>query len=202
MARVPYLEMDSLDPMPEDPSPYNPDWASDHNLHRAMANHPEALRVFWSRIGTWLHTKGGLAERLRRFAIIQASYVTANGYEFAHHVNGALNSGALTHEDILAMIDESNGKETDLSAFERSVLKMARDLTLKCEVDDETWAALEAEMDIKDLLELVLSTSYYNHNIRLTAALKITLDDGHAKEIGLKSVLERYPPHPSIGVWR
>lgn len=58
MVRVPYLEMSSLEPMPDDPSPYNPDWLSEHNLHRAMANHPEALRVFWPRIGTWLHGKG------------------------------------------------------------------------------------------------------------------------------------------------
>lgn len=202
MVRVPYRDMETLDPLPEDPSPYDPGWISGHNIHRAMANHPEALRVFWPRIGTWLHTRGGLAERLRRFAIIQASYVTGNGYEFAHHVHGALSSGALTHVDMLAMIDESNGGTSDLSTFERGVLKMARDLTLTCQIDDATWAVLEAGLDIKDLLELILTTSYYNHNIRLTAALKITLDDGHAKEAGLKAVLERYPPPPGIGAWR
>jgi len=166
-----------------------------------MANHPEALRVFWPRIGTWLHGKGGLAARLRELAIIQSSYVTASGYEFAHHVTLAMTKG-LTHDDILAIIDQSSGKASGLSAFERSVLKAARDLTLHAQIDDETRAVLEGGLSRKDLIELVVVTSYYNHIIRLVSALRITLDDGHAKETGLKAVLERCPPPPGIGVWR
>ena len=80
MALFPYVDMETLDPIRDDPSPYNPDCISGHNIHRAMAHHPEALRVFWPRIGTWIRGKSILDPRLRELAIIQASYVTACGY--------------------------------------------------------------------------------------------------------------------------
>jgi len=201
MVRVPYIDMEMLAPLPDDPSPYNPDWLSANNIHRAMANHPEALRVFWPRIGAWMRFKSTLEPRLRELAIIQASYVTASGYEFAHHVHYAESIG-MTHEDILAIIDESNGKTSNLTELERTVLKAARDLTLKLQIDDATWALLDAHLRRENLIELVLVTSYYNHIIRLVTALQIGIEGGKEHETSLAPYLERYAPPSDIGVWR
>jgi len=201
MVRVPYIDMETLDPLAEDPTPYNPEWVSGNNIHRAMAHHPEALRVFWPRIGTWMRYKSGLDQRLRELAIIQASYVTASGYEFAHHVHFAETIG-ITHDDILAIIDESNGKPGALPDLERAVLKAARDLTLTVEIADETWAYLAANLRREHLIELVLVTSYYNHVIRLVTALQIGIEDGRAHETSLAPYLERYAPPASVGYWR
>jgi len=201
MVRVPYIDMETLEPLREDPSPYSPDWISGNNIHRAMSNHPEALRVFWPRIGAWMRFKSTLDERLRELAIIQASYVTASGYEFAHHVHFAESIG-MTHEDILAIIDESNGKPSSLPELERTVLKAARELTLNVEIADDTWAVLEAQLCRENLIELVLVTSYYNHVIRLVTALQIGIEGGREHETTLAPYLERYAPPASVGYWR
>ncbi|MGF1617478.1 MAG: carboxymuconolactone decarboxylase family protein [Acidimicrobiia bacterium] len=201
MVRVPYIDVETLDPIPVDPSPYDPDWISTHNIHRAMANHPEALRVFWPRIGTWIRGKSSLEPRLRELAIIQASYITASGYEFSHHVHYAEQVG-VTHEEVLAIIAETNGEKSTLSELERNVLKAARDLTVDLQIDDATWSFLEEQLGHVPLIELVLVTSYYNHIIRLVAALQIGVDGGEEGEAALASYLERYPPPHQIGRWR
>ena len=201
MVRVPYIDMETLDPLLEDPSPYTPQWVSGNNIHRAMANHPEALRVFWPRIGTWMRFKSTLDQRLRELAIIQVSYVMASGYEFAHHVHFGETIG-ITHDDILAVIDASNGKPCALTELERAVLKAARELTLNVEIADDTWSFLESHLRREHLIELVLVTSYYNHVIRLVAALQIGFEDGRAHETSLAPYLERYAPPASVGSWR
>lgn len=200
MARVPYHDVESLDPIPEDPTPYDPAWTSTHNLHRAMANHPEALRVFWPRIGKWIRGKSLLEPRLRELAIIQASYVTASAYEFAHHVRYAEEVG-VTHEDIIAIIAETNGEKSTLDELERNVAKAARDLTLELQIDDATWSFLEEQLGHERLIEMVLVTSYYNHIIRLVAALHIEVESNDGKT-PLADFLERYPPPQHIGSWR
>jgi len=200
MVRIPYVDMETLDPIREDPSPYNPDWISDHNIHRAMAHHPEALRVFWPRIGTWIRGKSTLAPRLRELAIIQASYVTASGYEFSHHVHYAEQVG-VTHEDVLAIIAETNGQASKLNELERSVVKAARDLTVNLQIDDATWSFLEEQLSRVHLTEMVLVISYYNHVIRLVAALQIGIESEEG-EATLAPYLDRYPAPHQIGRWR
>lgn len=200
MARVPYLEMQSLGPGPEDPTPYNADWVSDHNIHRAMANHPEALRVFWPRIGTWLRGKSSLEPRLRELAIIQASYTTASGYEFAHHVHFAKSVG-VTEEDVFALIDESKGKPSHLSELESAAIRATRTLTTDIDIDDDTWNFLDDQLGTECLLELVLAVSYYNHIIRLVTALQVEIESEEGEE-DLKPYLERFDAPEEIGRWR
>lgn len=201
MVRVPYIDMETLDPISADPSPYDPDWISTHNIHRALAHHPEALRVFWPRIGKWIRGKSSLAPRLRELAIIQTSYVTASGYEFSHHVHYAESVG-VSNEDVLAIIAESNGQTSHLGDVERSILRAARDLTLDVQIDDATWSLLDAHLGRMALIELVLVTSYYNHIVRLVAALQIGVEEGDEGEAALASYLQLYPPPPGIGQWR
>jgi alkylhydroperoxidase family enzyme len=200
MVRVPYLEMQSLGPGPEDPTPYNPDWVSDHNIHRAMANHPEALRVFWPRIGMWLRGKSSLEPRLRELAIIQTSYTTASGYEFAHHVHFAKSVG-VTEEDVLALIDESKGKQSHLNELDSAAIRLARTLTTDIDVDDTTWNFLHDRLGTECLLELVLAVSYYNHIIRLVTALQVGIQSEEGEE-DLKPYLDKFDAPEEIGRWR
>jgi len=200
VARVPYLEMGSLGPGPEDPTPYSADWVSDHNIHRAMANHPEALRVFWPRIGMWLRGKSSLEPRLRELAIIQTSYTTASGYEFAHHVHFAKTIG-VTEDDVWALIDESHGKTSQLSELESAVIRMARTLTTDIAIDDDTWTYLHEQLGTQCLLELVLAVSYYNHIIRLVTALQVGIESEDGEE-DLQPYLDTFNAPPEIGRWR
>jgi len=200
MPRLPFVEMQTLKPILEDPSPYNPDWLSDHNIHRVMGNHPEALRVFWPRIGTWLRGKSSLDVRFRELAIIQASYITASGYEFAHHVEYARSVG-VTEEDVFAIIEESKGNPSHLSRLDSIVIRVARTLTTQIEIDDADWALLKVELGTECLIELVLAVSYYNHIIRLVTALQIGIESEEGEE-KLKPHLEKFAPPKEIGRWR
>lgn len=200
MARVPYLQMQSLGPVPTDPTPYSADWVSDHNIHRAMANHPEALRVFWPRIGTWLRGKSSLEPRLRELAIIQASYMTASGYEFAHHVHFAKSIG-VTEKDVFAIIDETKNTPSHLSKLESAAIRAARTLTTDIEIDDNTWSFLHDQLGTECLMELVLVVSYYNHIIRLVTALHIGIESEDGEE-DLKPYLEKFDAPADIGRWR
>ncbi|MEZ6154146.1 MAG: hypothetical protein R3C09_28955 [Pirellulaceae bacterium] len=201
MPRVPYIDMETLDPIREDPTPYDPDFVTDHNLHRAMSNHPELVRVFWPRIGKWIHTQSTIARRLRELAIITASYVTASGYEFAWHAHGAVENCGFTHDDLLGIIAEANGETSTLNELDRHVCKAARDLTLDTQIDDATWSFLEKELGIKQLLELVVTTSYYNHVIRVVGAVKISIE-GENGEADREPYLKRYSPPKHVGTWR
>ncbi|MEZ6131065.1 MAG: hypothetical protein R3C59_20530 [Planctomycetaceae bacterium] len=49
-------------------------------------------------------------------------------------------------------------------------------LDLTIQIDDATWSFLEKELGIKQLLELVVTTSYYNHVIRVVGAVKISIE--------------------------
>lgn len=200
MARVEYVPVEETLRIPEDPSPYDPSWVSDHNIHRAMANHPEALRVFWPRIGMWIRGNSTLAPRLRELAIIQASYITASGYEFAHHVHYAEGVG-VTHQDILSIITESEGGTSELSQVDKIVIKAARDLTLDLQIHDDTWAFLNEQLGQICLIELTLVISYYNHIVRLVAALQIGVEFEEDEAI-LLPYLDRYNPPKHIGAWR
>jgi len=46
-------------------------------------------------------------------------------------------------------------------------------LTVDLQIDDATWSYLEEQLGHARLIEMVLVTSYYNHIIRLVAALQI-----------------------------
>jgi hypothetical protein len=127
--------------------------------------------------------------------------VTANGYEWAWHARGAEVNLGFTHEDFLGLIAEANGEKSHLNELERNVCKAARDLTVDTQIDDATWSFLEKELGIGHLLELVATTSYYNHVIRVVGAVQISIKDENG-EADRAPLLERYSPPAHIGRWR
>lgn len=168
MARVKYLEKEDLREddrfLLERPI----------NLFKALANNPEAMKAFRGA-GLWIRHGCPLDTRLREMAILQVGYVTNSAYEFSHHVKIGKNFG-VTAADISAIIAESWGEKTDLTALEKAVLRAARDLTLKIEIDEGTWAELEAALGHERLIELVLIIAHYNYVVRLLSALKIDVE--------------------------
>ena len=188
MARVPYLDKQDL---PEDQQHLI---ARPINLLRALANNPDAMQVF-SHIGMWIRHEVPLDPRLRELAILQVGYVTGSSYEFSHHVKIGGGFG-VTPEDIDAILAETRGVTTSLPELDRTVLRAARDLTNDIQIADDDWQTLEAALGRERLMELVLVISYYNHVVRVLAALQVDVEEEWSEP------LTTYSPPDHLEAWR
>jgi alkylhydroperoxidase family enzyme len=172
MARVPYRDL-----------PAGARSAS--NVARALANSPNGSQKY-SGIAMYLRFDSTLNPRLRELAILQVGYITRQIYEYAHHCSLALEFGC-TEDDIRALAADSEGKPTNLDPLTKHVLRAARDMTVKMELADETFAALQAALSTEHLLDLLMAIASYNATVRMLNALKVDLEPEYQK------YLEKFP---------
>jgi len=171
MARVPYLESSDLAPHDRDLL------ARNINLHRALAHSPDAARSFLG-LGRYIRFQSRLDPRLRELAILQVGYAAQSPYEFSHHVRIGREFG-VTDEDIRAIQAENTGQLTDLSALARAVLRAAREMTVRADLSDETFAELRKGLDNQQLVDLLVTISFYCGVVRLLGALRIDVEDDY-----------------------
>lgn len=168
MARLPYLD-------PEDLAPGDRDLLRRTiSLNRVLAHSPEAMRPFQTK-AHWIRFECRLEPRLREMAILQVGYVAKSPYEWSHHVKIGRDFG-VSDDDIRALIAESRGETTDLAALDRAVLRAAREMTLESTVSDDTFAALEAELEPGRIVDLLLIIAEYCGVVRLLAALQVDVE--------------------------
>lgn len=171
MARVPYLS-------PSDLAPENRDLlARNLNLYKALVNNPDATRSFLV-LAQYIRYNSKLDPRLREMAILQVGYVTKSPYEFSHHVKIGRDFG-VKDDDIRAIEADTNGQATNLSSLERAVLRAARELTAQPSLRDETIAELKKKLDHQQLIDLLLTISFYCGVVRLLAALQIDVEEDY-----------------------
>lgn len=171
MARVPYIDV--------------PNAPLTSNVARALANSPNGSKKQHA-LAMYIRHESKLDPRLRELAILQVGYATRQAYEYAHHCSLALEFGC-TEDDIRALADESAGKPTKLDALTKHVLRAARDMTLKIDLSDETFAGLKAELSNEHLIDLLIAICSYNGTVRLLSALKIDLEPEY------KKYLDKFP---------
>jgi alkylhydroperoxidase family enzyme len=172
MARVPYMELPTGSP-------------TTSNVARALANSPNGSKKY-SGIAMYIRHESTLNPRLRELAILQVGYVTRQIYEYAHHCSLALEFGC-SEDDIRALADDTAGKPTKLDPLTRHVLRAARDMTTKLDVDDETFAGLKASLSNEHLLDLLMAIASYNATVRMLNALRVDLEPEYRK------YLEKFP---------
>jgi alkylhydroperoxidase family enzyme len=178
MARLPYLKKGDIPGFPDLPR-------SDTNISRALCNSPRAAQV-QGALAMYIRHDSKLDPRLRELAILQVGYVAKSKYEYAHHCALCLEFGA-TEADILAVADETAGRPTHFDPLTKAVLSAAREMSLKIDLSDETYAVLRQHLDNERLLDLLLAISSYNAVVRLLSALRIDLEDDY------KQYLEKFP---------
>jgi NAD(P)-dependent dehydrogenase (short-subunit alcohol dehydrogenase family)/alkylhydroperoxidase family enzyme len=168
MARLPYLDRSDVAPEHQDLLKRN------ISLYRALVHSPNGLRAFQG-LGQFIRHKSRLDPRLRELAILQVGYLTRSPYEWSHHVEIGHEFG-VTDEDIGAMIDDTDGRPTNLDRLTCSVLKAAREMTTEMKISDHTFEALRSELDSERLVDLVLTIGFYNAVVRVLASLEIDLE--------------------------
>jgi len=171
MARLPYLNIDDLEPKDQDVLSRNID------LYRVLAHSPMAARKF-SGLGGYIRHNSKLDPRLRELAILQVGYLTGAEYEFSHHIKIGRDFG-VSDEDIRGMIDESHGRDNQLDLLAKTVLRAAREMTLDLSATEETMIALRNAMNMECLNDLILTISFYNCVVRYLATMQIEVEDDY-----------------------
>lgn len=173
MARVPYLEQSDLPP--EDQALLNrPIW-----LAKALVNSPKAARAFFG-LGGYIRHGSKLDPRLRELAILQVGWLARSPYEWSHHVKLGHDFG-VTDADVRALIDDTDGKPTDLDALSKLVLKAAREMTRDGAMSAPTFAALQAELGNELMVDLTLAIGFYNAVVRVLGTLQIDVEPDYQR---------------------
>jgi alkylhydroperoxidase family enzyme len=179
MARVPYLDKSDL--VAEDQELLK----RNITLHRALANSPNGLRAFGA-LGQFIRHKSRLDPRLRELAILQVGFLARAPYEWSHHVKIGRDFG-VTDDDILALIEETDGRPSKLEPLAKLVLKAAREMTNDLAISEVTFAALRKDLDNERVVDLVITISFYNAVVRLLASLQIDVEPEYQR------YLEEFP---------
>ena len=179
MARVPYLE-------PTDLSPENRDLlARNINLYKALVNSPDCTRNFLG-LAKYIRFHSRVDPRLREMAILQVGYLARSPYEYSHHIKIGREFG-VTDADIQAIVAETNGQATDLPPLAKAVLRAARELTAQPQLSDATFAELRKGFDNEQMVDLLMTISFYAAVVRLLAALQIDVESDY------QPYLEQFP---------
>ncbi|TDE11819.1 carboxymuconolactone decarboxylase family protein [Jiangella asiatica] len=179
MARVPYLSEADLAPADRDMM------ARPINLFRALANSPGGMRRHYE-FGEWIRWECELDPRLRELAILHVGYLTANAYEFSHHVEIGRRFG-VTDADVDGLARFAAGEPSGLSELEDLVLAAARELTEDAGLAPSTWAALCERLPAPRVTELVIVVAFYNYVVRVLSGLDIDVEDEYLP------YLDRFP---------
>jgi len=171
MARVPYLDAADLAPANRDLL------ARNINLYRALVHSPDATRAFLS-VAKHIRYHSRLDAKLRELAILQVGYVARSPYEYSHHVKIAREFG-VSDAEIGAVALESEGHSSGLAPLAKTVLRAARELYAQPALSDETFQSLKQGLDNEQLVDLILTISFYCAVVRLLGALQIDVEDDY-----------------------
>ncbi len=129
-----------------------------HNLYRVLAHNPAGLRAFMG-MSRYVRDEASLDPRLRELAVLATAYALDVPYELHHHVPAARRAGV---SDV--QLRAFPGWETSeaFDPLERAAMAFARELALKREVDDATFAAVERHLGPAALVDLTLTVGWYH----------------------------------------
>jgi alkylhydroperoxidase family enzyme len=179
MARLAYLT-------PSDLAPQHRDLLKrDIALHRQLAHSPNGFKAFHT-LSEFIRYGSKLDPRLRELAILQVGYLTRSPYEWSHHIKLGYDFG-VRDDDIRALIEDTEGRPTHLDSLTRTVLKAAREMTQDMKISDATFAALRAEFDNEQVVDLIMAIGFYNAVVRVLATLEIDVEPDY------RQYLDAYP---------
>jgi alkylhydroperoxidase family enzyme len=127
------------------------------NIFGTLVRHPGLFRK-WMPFGGKL-LAGKLPPRDRELLILRTAWNCGAEYEFGQHVLIAMGAG-LTREEVdrVPLGPDDNG----WSAEDALLLKAADELHAASKLTDETWAALQARYDERQIMEVPFLVGHYH----------------------------------------
>lgn len=166
MQRVPFAEFD-----PVLLQRLNALWGSPVNLYRALANNPKMVAA-WTEFAQAIRADSQTPRALRELMILRSGQVQDSEYEWAQHLKMARKAG-VREAQIEQLAQWRTSPEFD--ARERAALELLEAVTA-CRVTDEVWAIAKAQFSDHELIELVMTASFYCMVGRVLDALQVELD--------------------------
>lgn len=141
-------------------------------LYRTLGNAPAMLNA-WVGMAWPLRNEATTSRALRELIIMRVAQLTQTAYEWVAHRPMTVKCGITDTQ----LSDLENWRESEaFSAEERELLAMTDELTDGLDVSDATWAALAARYEPSELVELVLTCTYYSCVSRTLRALRLPVD--------------------------
>jgi alkylhydroperoxidase family enzyme len=139
-----------------------------------FAHHPELAKAFFTFNGHLLWASS-LTPRQRELLVLRVACRRRSAYLWSQHIFEARDSG-LTEEEISRI---AFGPDAAFFApLEEAMLRAVDELVDDGGITEETWAALAAELDEQQLLDLVFTTGCYETTSWLFRSIDLEPDPG------------------------
>lgn len=145
------------------------------DIYRVMGNAPDMLRA-WLDFAWPLRLNAKTTRRLRELMILRGAQVSKTAYEWAHHVPMALAAG-ITQGEIDGLADWR--KVDTLSSDEKAAIRLAEEVTQGPAASAECMADLAKHFNNEEIVELVLTASFYVCVGRFLKSMDVQLEPGY-----------------------
>lgn len=174
MSRIPMVPEAPDDPkLAEMFSEVTQRWPHVPNLYRVLGNAPEMLRA-WLDMAWPLRLNASTPRRTRELMILHGARLSQTAFEWAHHVPLALEAG-VSQSEIDQLKDGSI--PNSVSDAERTALLLAEEITVGPEASAEALEALKPHYTDAEIVELVLTASFYVCVGRTLKSLDVPLEE-------------------------
>ena len=142
------------------------------NVLGTWAHHPELAQAYFTLNGHVLMATT-LSERQRELLVLRVAAVRKSGYEWAQHVFVGRDVG-LTDEEIGRI---AYGPDAPFwSELDAAMLRAVDELIADGGISASTWETLTAELDVKQVLDLICTVGTYETLARVFASLEVEID--------------------------
>lgn len=143
------------------------------NVLGTLARHPALTRAFHTFNGHVLFATT-LSERQRELLVLRVAAVRGAEYEWAQHAVLAADVGLGADE--VARVAEGPDAP-GWSALDRALVRAVDELVADARIGDATWAALAAELDEHQLMDVVFTVGAYDLLAMAFRSFGVELDD-------------------------
>jgi 4-carboxymuconolactone decarboxylase len=151
------------------------------NLLGTLARHPELARAYHTFNGHILFATT-LSERHRELVVLRVATVRQSSYELAQHLVLAADAG-LSPEEIDRIVEGPDAP--GWSPLEGAMVSAVDQLIGAGTITEETWSRLAAELDDRQLMDLVFTVGTYVTLAMALSAFEVELDTDLKPETGL-----------------
>ena len=144
------------------------------NLVATYARHPVAAQALLPHL-QYIWESSTLPPRHRTLLSLRTLWLTQSEYLWAHRAARALEEG-LTAADLVRVARGPDAPGWD--PFEALVIRAGDELVVDAFISDATWAALDAEYDIPQLIDTIDTVGALTMNAGAVNTLGVVLEDG------------------------
>ena len=161
-------------PNPRHPyPPRDPSRPKGLNALGLLAHHPELTTAYHTFNGHVLFSTT-LTTRQRELLVLRIAHLRDSTYEWAQHAVLAGDAGIT--DDEVARVREGSTAD-GWGPLEAALLAAADELVADARLTDETYAALSAELDLQQLMDVVFTVGAYDLLAMALRTFDVDLDD-------------------------